>query len=76
MKGSIACLLKALEILDKKGPQPKYAINVSLTCDEEYGEYTGLRAAIELSRAHGYDESLSVQSLRSLTMIMLHFTGS
>ena len=50
MKGSIACLLKALEILDRKGLQPKYSIDVSLTCDEEYGEYTGLRYLIDATR--------------------------
>jgi succinyl-diaminopimelate desuccinylase len=47
MKGSIACLLKALEIAEKSGLQPRFTIDASLTCDEEYGEYTGLRYLID-----------------------------
>jgi len=50
MKGSIACLLKALEIVEKKGFVPKFAIDVSLTCDEEYGEYTGLRYLVDATK--------------------------
>lgn len=47
MKGSIACLLKALEILEKKSLSLGFTIDASLTCDEEYGEYTGLRYLID-----------------------------
>lgn len=47
MKGSIASLLKALEIVEKKESSPKFTVDVSLTCDEEYGEYTGLRYLVD-----------------------------
>jgi len=50
MKGSIACLLKALEIIEKTELDPKFSIDVSLTCDEEYGEYTGLRYLVDATR--------------------------
>lgn len=50
MKGSIACLFKALEIAGKSGLQSRYTIDASLTCDEEYGEYTGLRYLVDATR--------------------------
>jgi len=50
MKGSIACLLKALDIMERKGLVPKFTIDVSLTCDEEYGEYTGLRYLVDATK--------------------------
>jgi len=50
MKGSIACLLKALELIEKCGPAPRFTIDVSLTCDEEYGEYTGLRYLVDATK--------------------------
>lgn len=42
MKGNIACLIKALEIIQKYNLSPHFSMDISLTCDEEYGEYTGL----------------------------------
>jgi len=50
MKGSIACLLKALELIEKYGLAPRFTIDVSLTCDEEYGEYTGLRYLVDATK--------------------------
>jgi len=50
MKGSIACLLKALDIMEKKALVPKFTIDASLTCDEEYGEYTGLRHLVDATK--------------------------
>ena len=50
MKGSIACLLKALDIVEKKSLVPKFTIDASLTCDEEYGEYTGLRYLVDATK--------------------------
>jgi len=50
MKGSIACLLRALELIEKYGPAPRFTIDVSLTCDEEYGEYTGLRYLVDATK--------------------------
>jgi succinyl-diaminopimelate desuccinylase len=51
MKGSIACLLKSLEIIEKNGLSPQFVVDVSLTCDEEYGEYTGLRYLVDATKA-------------------------
>lgn len=50
MKGSIACLLKALDIMEKKALVPRFTIDASLTCDEEYGEYTGLRYLVDATK--------------------------
>lgn len=50
MKGSIACLLKALEMIEKNGLTPKFTVDVSITCDEEYGEYTGLRYLVDATK--------------------------
>jgi len=50
MKGSIACLLRALELIEKYGLAPRFTIDVSLTCDEEYGEYTGLRYLVDATK--------------------------
>lgn len=50
MKGSIASLLKALEIVEKQELHPRFTIDVSLTCDEEYGEYTGLRYLVDSTK--------------------------
>jgi len=64
MKGSIACLLKALEIIEKCALTPKYTVDVSLTCDEEYGEYTGLRYLVDATkRGKGYLSSDVLLSL-------------
>jgi succinyl-diaminopimelate desuccinylase len=51
MKGSIACLLKSLEMIEKYRFAPQFAVDVSLTCDEEYGEYTGLRYLVDATNA-------------------------
>jgi len=50
MKGSVACLLKALEAIEKRELSPRFTIDVSLTCDEEYGEYTGLRYLVDATK--------------------------
>lgn len=50
MKGSIACLLKALEAIEERRLKPRFSVEVSLTCDEEYGEYTGLRYLVDQTK--------------------------
>ena len=50
MKGSVACLLKALEAIEKRELAPRFTVDVSLTCDEEYGEYTGLRYLVDATK--------------------------
>lgn len=50
MKGSIACLLKALEAVEERRLKPRFPVEVSLTCDEEYGEYTGLRYLVDQTK--------------------------
>jgi len=41
MKGSVAVLVSALEVIGARGLRPKRGIRVLLTCDEEVGSYSG-----------------------------------
>ena len=53
MKGSMACLILALQIIEKLGLTPKYNINILNCTDEEVGIWPGVRYLAEKGYVKG-----------------------
>ena len=73
MKGTIVCLIIALEIIEKLKLTPKYDIRVLLCTDEEGGQYQGVRYLQETGYVKG---TVFCMETVIMPILIIGFAGS
>jgi len=73
MKGTIVCLILALEIIEKLKLTPKYDIRVLLCTDEEGGQYQGVRYLEETGYVKG---TVFCMETVIMPILIIGFAGS